>query len=338
MQRITPYIHPITIALVSGLLFAVLCMIPSTYTVDIGGYDSSYTQGFFDQEAIPAVFATPGNARWSGSDAAIIIPQYAHPMTLTMRLRAPVTKQLTITTNGTETVFTGEIDNTWQRITVPVSGGIFKPFTVFLAIHSDVGPWQAGDFRPVGVLVDEITISTAPGATPYIWPSLWVTLVSVLLWFVVLPYSQQRWMNIAICVCVPIVLASVTWRWQWWYPVPTSMAYCCVGLSLMLLNRHVRWIMTHIPHWGDLVSWLVISAWTIYIGIAQRAHVTLAVPGVEKDFRSFASRSDTLTSVFAADPFYNLGYPLLIHAIRQSIDISAFDSARWWAVAIASIA
>ncbi|NDH69614.1 MAG: hypothetical protein EBY22_17315, partial [Gammaproteobacteria bacterium] len=84
---------------------------------------------------------------------------------------------------------------------------------------------------------------------------------------------------------------------------------------------------------GVGVSW-----WWGALIWAQQTHVTLAVPGVEKDFRSFVTRSDTFAHVLQADPFYNLGYPLILWAIQQLTHASPFDAARWWAVAVAGLA
>lgn len=59
----------------------------------------------------------------------------------------------------------------------------------------------------------------------------------------------------------------------------------------------------------------------------MQAHVTLARPGVENDFRVFATR-DTLSTIFQADGFYNLGYPLLLWLVRPFTHDNPFLAAR----------
>jgi hypothetical protein len=92
------------------------------------------------------------------------------------------------------------------------------------------------------------------------------------------------------------------------------------------------------PWWSDAVVGIGLSSWWGIIVWFQRTHLTLAVPGVEKDFRSFVTRSESLTTVFQADPFYNLGYPFILWAIQQFRHISAFDAGRWWATVVAGLA
>ncbi|NCC35087.1 MAG: hypothetical protein EOM24_24210, partial [Chloroflexia bacterium] len=72
---------------------------------------------------------------------------------------------------------------------------------------------------------------------------------------------------------------------------------------------------------------LVIALWTGATLLAAQQHVTLSRPGVENDFRSFATR-ETLEQVFRADGFYNLGYPLLLWLVRPLTHDNAFLAAR----------
>jgi hypothetical protein len=80
----------------SMLLFAGMCMIPTHHHIDVGGYDSAYVQGFFDQQTIPPEFAQSGNARWSSDAAAVIIPQLGIPTQFSIKIIAPTPKQLTL--------------------------------------------------------------------------------------------------------------------------------------------------------------------------------------------------------------------------------------------------
>ena len=71
----------------------------------------------------------------------------------------------------------------------------------------------------------------------------------------------------------------------------------------------------------------LICGWTALTLLAAQGHVTLARPGVENDFRVFATRA-TLAQVFSADGFYNLGYPLLLWLARPFFDGNAFLAGR----------
>jgi hypothetical protein len=72
---------------------------------------------------------------------------------------------------------------------------------------------------------------------------------------------------------------------------------------------------------------LVIGGWLAAILLNANDHVTLARPGVENDFRVFATR-ESLAQIFSADGFYNLGYPLLLWLLRPLYDGNAFLAAR----------
>lgn len=330
-------IHSI-IAVLSALLFALICAIPTTYTLDIGGYDSAYVQGFFDQEAIPAEFGTAGMARWSSEHAAIIVPQYADPTTVTLRVAAPVTTTLVIQSNGVHDTPPFIVTPHWQSIDVTLRHGTWKPFTQFLALESPTAPWHAGDLRPVGVLLDTVTIHTPAWAAPYPWACFWVFVCSLLCGIVCRHYQLASWQISAVAIIVPIIVASLGWRWQFWYPVPNSPALVSAVLGIVLIQRHWGVLQRRMPWWADALSWGCISMWGAFLVYSQRAHVTLAIPGVEKDFRSFATRTDSIVGVFSADPFYHLGYPFIIYSIRMLTGMSAFDSAKWWAVVVACLA
>ncbi|MFN5928471.1 MAG: ArnT family glycosyltransferase [Roseiflexaceae bacterium] len=333
-----PLIHAGALALLSGLIFGIFCLIPTSYTVDVGGYDSAYMQGFFDQESIPTQFTHTGKARWSGVDAAIILPQIATPMTVTLRVISPIPKTLTISINDGSTVIRQPVHAQWQDIAFQIADGQQKPFTLHTLLRSEVAPWQAGDFRQVGVLVDTFTVTTPAWSMPYPWPIAWVILCSVLSTFVLRTTQIPAWHQYVMAVVFPVIFAAVTWRWQFWYPVPHGTAIVCGVLAIALCVHHHRLIISRFSWWGDALSWITIVVWSVSAAIAQRAHLTLAVPGVEKDFRSFASRTDSLADVFAADPFYNFGYPFILYTLRQINGTTAFDSARWWSVMIACCA
>lgn len=336
MERMTSLATTLLVATLSGILFGLICLIPVSHTIDVGGYDSAYVQGFFDQEPIPSQFATDGMARWSGADAAVILPQFATPMHVRMRVVAPHPQTVTITANGGNPVLQQWVDTSWHELSFEVPGGEFKPFTLYVALQSDIKPWQTGDPRQVGILVDSITITTLPPNLPYPWPIAWVILCSMLCSAILQSRQLPNWQQRCIAILVPVGAAIVSWRGQFWFPLPQGVAIVCGLCALMLAVRYQQRITRRIPWWGDALSGITIAVWSTSNVFMQRMHLTLAVPGVEKDFRSFASRSDSLTTVFTADPFYNYGYPFILHVIQQLSGASAFDSARWWGVIVAT--
>ncbi|NJM09290.1 hypothetical protein HC891_28395, partial [Candidatus Gracilibacteria bacterium] len=76
-----------------------------------------------------------------------------------------------------------------------------------------------------------------------------------------------------------------------------------------------------------LLPTTIVAGWLAAILVSASGHVTLARPGVENDFRVFATR-ETLQQIFSADGFYNLGYPWLLWLARPLFDGNAFLAAR----------
>lgn len=319
-------------------LFVGICIIPTRHYIDVGGYDSAYVQGFFDQQTIPTDFARSGTARWSGTDAAVIIPQLGMPTQFAITVIAPTPKQLTLYTNDA-TISSTRVSNHWQTITGVITGGQSKPFSLFVAFDTPTAPWQKGDLRQVGVLVDRIDVWTNWFAMPYPAQIVWVGLLSLLLGIWSNPLLSRNYWYIT-TIITPALLAAVTWRWQlpYPYPIPSSLAYACGIVTTLIGLRYWPVITQRWPYWSTIVVAIGVSSWWGGLVWAQQAHVTLAVPGVEKDLRAFVTRSDTLAHVLHADPFYNLGYPLILWTIRQLTHASAFDAARWWAVVVAGLA
>ncbi|MFM7679390.1 MAG: hypothetical protein ACKO83_11140, partial [Roseiflexaceae bacterium] len=283
-------------------------------------------------------FAQTGKARWSGVDAAVILPQIASPMTVTLRVFSPIPKTLVISVNDGSTVVQQPVRAAWQDVAFQIVDGQQKPFTLHASLRSEVAPWHAGDLRQVGVMVDTLSVTTPAWSMPYPWPIAWVVLCSVLSSFVLRTSQIPAWRSYLMAVIFPVFIATITWRWQFWYPIPHGSAVVCGMLAIVLGVRHHRILTSRFRWWGDAVSGITIGVWSVSAALAQRAHLTLAVPGVEKDFRSFASRSDSLADVFAADPFYNSGYPFILYSLRQLSTTSAFVSATWWSVVVASCA
>ncbi len=334
-NTLIPYI--ITV-MASIFLFGVMCMIPTRHHIDIGGYDSAYVQGFFDQQRIPTEFAQAGTARWSGNEAAIIIPQLGIPTQFAITAVASTPKQLTLRINDNAAVST-PITTQWQTITGTIRDGYRKPFSLFVSVATTTAPWQKGDLREVGILVDSVDVWTPWFALPYPSQILWVGLLSLLLGIWTKSLLPRTYWYLT-TILSPVLIAAITWRWQlpYPYPLPSSLAYVCGIVAGLIIIRHWATLTQRWPWWSDALVALGIAGWWGMLVLAQQTHVTLAVPGVEKDFRSFVTRSDSLAHVWQADPFYNLGYPFILWGIQQLTGTSAFDAGRWWAVSVAGLA
>src|SRR6185436_9005615 len=64
-----------------ALLLALAYQVPVTHTVDIGGYDAAYVQGFYDPERAeapgdhPFLAGSDGSARWTRGVSDLLFPQ-----------------------------------------------------------------------------------------------------------------------------------------------------------------------------------------------------------------------------------------------------------------------
>src|SRR5262249_148794 len=145
------------------------------------------------------------------------------------------------------------------------------------------------------------------------------------------------------CISV-LVLGSgflVLYRAQPPYPYPLLRLLPAIDVLLAgaLALRYGPALAQRIPALLDGLAIGGIGAWTAAVLIAAQRHVTLSVPGVEKDFRVFATRSEHLFGTFGAqskemagviqaDGFYNLGYPLLLWLARPLANDNPFLAAR----------
>ena len=112
------------------------------------------------------------------------------------------------------------------------------------------------------------------------------------------------------------------------YPLRSLPLWSIGGLGALLLLRSAPTLLARYP-WllSRLAPLLLISGWTLFLLFIAREHVTLSRPGVENDFRVFATRQ-TLAQIFQADGFYNLGYPLLLWLVRPYAEGNAFLAGR----------
>jgi 4-amino-4-deoxy-L-arabinose transferase-like glycosyltransferase len=348
--------------LIGALLFAGAYQIPARHEVDVGGYDAAYVQGFFEAERAADAQGAPephpppaylegsgGAARWSRASSAMRFPQAGRPATLRLRLSGwraegpPPRLQLLL--NGRELLADLATTGAWQEVDVPLSGGQLKASDFFVELRS--GTARLDDGREVGVLLDAATYSVGgPPTAPDPVQVAYGALAAALLWLLYQTADRRpqtadrrprevRLAPYAAALFVLLLLFLLCYRLQppitrfpllWLMPVANGL------LAAALLVRVARWSPAHgwiaaRPWLLDLVAVLGVAAWLGAVLLYARAHVTLAVPGVENDFRVFATRPD-FASIFRADGFYNLGYPLLLWLARPLASENAFLAAR----------
>ncbi|NJN65504.1 MAG: hypothetical protein HC884_01730 [Chloroflexaceae bacterium] len=134
------------------------------------------------------------------------------------------------------------------------------------------------------------------------------------------------------------------------YPFPLRWLLPTIDTLLVVLlvfrqnhgPRLILWLAGRFPPLppiglSDLLALMGVSGWFAAVLGAARDHVTLSVPGVEKDFRVYATRATDLAEVFRADGFYHLGYPLLLWLVHPFTGSNVFVAARLIAAASGSL-
>ncbi len=326
--------------LVCALIVSLLIhVVPTRQVVDIGGYDSVYLQGFFEQQVAPNPFGNAGRVRWSGADAALRLPLIGMPSTLTIRVAAPITKTLTVQTTGATATHTFDAPYAWNDVTVPMPIALTKWTDTPVVFGTSVAPWQKGDLRNVGVLVDTVTYHSSWFALPY--PSIAVlTMVVALLFAQLVPmHWAGRFGRIAIAACVPNVIVMVCIRYPFHQGLvwPSVLVWVTGLLLCFLIWRNRERVSAHWEHSQERYIVAGIGIWCAAMAVVQRNHLTLVVPGVEKDFRSFATRSDSASEVFRADAFYQYGYPAILWMARIIGGHDVFVTALIWAIVAATL-
>jgi len=344
------------VALLGVLATALLYQIPARHPVDVGGYDAAYVQGFHeplrsaDLRETPAyVDGSDGSVRWTQGSSVLLFPQSGLPATVSLRLRGwrpdgtPVPVQVLL--NGGQELARFDVGPEWQEYRVAINGGLLKASDFFVEIRSSTFRLP-GDARDLGVLVDRAEYRVAGGTAglimPYPTQLLYGGLAALLVWLLL----DGRWA-------------------RWRGPAYAGLALAFVLLYRLpppLYPHPLRWLL---PHLNLLLAGLLAlrlappallaraifwrgaagAAVLLWAGLmlrAQQLHVTLSLPGVEGDFRVFALRSIRLFGAYnsageynmlndgaiRADGFYNLGYPLLLWALRPFTADNAFLAAR----------
>lgn len=334
-----------------GVLLIVLAyQLPVRQQVAIGYDDAGYVQGFADATnrwgIVTDTTGTSTAYRWSGSSSVLLFPQVGLPARATIRLRgwrpegeeAPSVRVLL---NGRELLGTIATSTTWEEHSFTISSGLAKPQDVFLQLETDSVTIIGSAAR--GVQVDRAVFETTG------WP--------------IMPYPGQ----VAGGALATLLVAALIRRWRWSVLVASALAVgfvlvyrvgilpfavrsywlvVCGVLTVGLLAQsvgHPNLFVTLPAHWKtrlvDGIALSVVAVWTGVLVRMARAHVVLSLPGVEKDFRVFATRSDawwcapgpfdgTANCVWRADGFYQLGYPALVWALRPFTDDNPFLAAQ----------
>lgn len=333
-------------ALCFGAVLIVLCyQVPATHRVDIGGYDAAYVRGFHDPQDMaygsqPYVQGSDGRVRWSRARSFLVFPQAGQPATITLRLRgwrpaslAIPAPQVGLWLNANQHLATLTVGNDWQTYIIPIRGGLLKASDVVLELRSTpvVLPDEG---REVGILLDRVTYRVAaPYITPYPFQVLYGALVSGLL-LLVLQTHVSPWRAALGCVVgsmgVALAFLALTRLQPVFYPYPLHglLPTLVPALAALLFLAHAPPLLVRRPMLVHLLALVGVLLWLGAVWRAAGDHLTLSVPGVEKDFRVFATRATDLANVFQADGFYHLGYPLLLWLVRPLTADNSFLAAR----------
>ncbi|MGC9041122.1 MAG: glycosyltransferase family 39 protein [Roseiflexus sp.] len=345
-----PAIYTIAAALAGMLLVTLLCQIPVTHRVDVGRFDAGYVRGFYDPERLDLPQAraylngSDGSARWTRAESFLLFPQAGLPAEVTLRLRGwradGSPPNVAILIDGRE-AYTGVTTGEWQEIRLAVQQSSLKPEDVLITLRADTAPISSGDPRPAGVLVDAAEYRTArPPLQPYPAQLAWGALAGALL---ALALADAQWggrapwlrfltpLHAWVAGMLLIGLAYLLlYRLQPAYPYPLRglLPGVCALLGATMAVRYGPALAARQPTLPDVLAAGGIVVWTTAILLAAQDHVTLSVPGVEKDFRVFATRAIDLALIFRADGFYHLGYPLLLWCVAPLTEGNVFLAAR----------
>jgi hypothetical protein len=303
-------------ACLAGIVIVLLYQAPVRRTFDIGGNDAGVVQGFAEPERFPTSEGSgfDGLVRRVLPTAALRFPQLGTPAAVTMRWLAPTGVPVVVQINDdlrVQLVAQGQ----WEEQTVVLTGGWRKAFDTVVRITS-----PAAD----QILLDRIEITVLPPVWPHPAQLLYAGLIGVLC--KALFHRRPRWQPVLVIVGYGAgwLLLYRNSHYPLIYLPPISVAV----LGAATLVRYWPLLSTRWPQWAT--PWLTVAIVVIWMGAlvpAMQAHVTLARPGVENDFRVFATR-DTLSTIFQADGFYNLGYPLLLWLVRPFTHDNPFLAAR----------
>jgi 4-amino-4-deoxy-L-arabinose transferase-like glycosyltransferase len=334
LAALTWAVRAIAASLAGMALMTILCQIPVTHHIDVGRFDAAYVRGFYDPERLDLpqarayLHGSDGSARWTRAESYLLLPQAGLPAEVTIRLRGwradGALPDIAILVDGHE-VYAGATTGEWQEVRIPLRRVSLKPEDVLVTVRSGVAPVSAGDPRLVGVLVDTVVYRTAqPPLQPYPAQLAWGALAGGLLFLALTGVrggGTVRWLRFVAPLRAWLIgmlligaLYLFFYRIQPAYPYPLRglLPGVCAALGAVVALRYSPALAARLPVLPDVLAVGGIAVWTTAVLLAAQDHVTLSVPGVEKDFRVFATRAVDLALVMRADGFYNLGYPFLI--------------------------
>jgi 4-amino-4-deoxy-L-arabinose transferase-like glycosyltransferase len=350
LAALTWAVRAIAASLAGMALVTILCQIPVSHHIDVGRFDAAYVRGFYDPERLDLpqarayLHGSDGSARWTRAESYLLLPQAGLPAEVMIRLRGwradSALPDFAILVDGYE-VYTGATTGEWQEVRIPLRRVSLKPEDVLVTIRSGVAPVSAGDPRLVGVLVDTVVYRTAqPPLQPYPAQLAWGALAGGLLFLALTGVrggGTVRWLRFVAPLRAWLVgmlligaLYLFFYRIQPAYPYPLRglMPGVCAALGAIVTLRYGPALAARLPVLPDVLAVSGIAVWTTAVLLAAQDHVTLAVPGVEKDFRVFATRAVDLALVLRADGFYNLGYPFLLWLFAPLTGGNSFLAAR----------
>lgn len=330
-------------ALAAGAVLAVvLYQLPARQIIDLGGLDAALTQGFVDRPVRDdaRLAGSDGSARAMQAQAALVLPQFGWPLALELHARAAdaAATTLQVRQGDGQVVAQLRIDDAWRAQSVTLAAGWWRPSDLVVELRGDA------------VLLDRVTVATAGWPiVPAPWIVASVMLASVawawrLGWLAGAPQSGRRWglalgaIALVLLCYRHLPLGSVPLRRAPHLLALLSLAAAAWPAALAAVRRR--------PAWLDAAALALIAGWSAAVAWQSLGHVTLAIPGVENDFRVFALRSARLFGQYAADGsyraatdgvlradgFYHLGYPLLLWLARPFTDDNPFLAARALAV------
>ncbi|MBS1964344.1 MAG: glycosyltransferase family 39 protein [Chloroflexi bacterium SZAS-1] len=326
--------------LAGAFLVALAYQLPVTHIIDFGGYDAAYVQGMGEPlSAIPALAGSDGSARLWDAQGALLLPQAGLPATLILHARSPdeAPHDVVILLNSAQELGRFAVGPQWEAHSVAINRGLLKPNDVVIQLR---GP------EP-GVLVDYAEFRAGPPPIlPYPPQLLYGALAAGLLWVLVhgpqvlVPRPALLWLAGVLLITLAFLLL---YRMQLLYPYPLLRLLPALDALLVALCalRFAPAVVHRAPALPDALALTAIGGWAVALLMANRAHVTLSVPGAENDFRVFALRSAHLVGAFPAgiddaardgvlraDGFYNLGYPFLLWLVRPFTSDNPFLAAR----------
>ncbi len=341
---------------VGAILTVLVYQVPAAHTVDVGWNDGFYVQGFADAANRWGVTTDDTGAersyRWSQPASALIFPQIGLPARATLNWRAwrppgSPPPRVRVLLNGTEELGVFAATGGWEQHSFEIGGGLLKPRDLFLSLV--VEPPLERDGSLWGVQVDQASLTTARWPIiPYPAQALGGGLAALLA--AIALHRRPRLLLVAVVAMQLLFLLSYRLQAT---PYPLRLLWPgLIGLwGAVAAGRYLESAaLTHVERSGrsaertwrylpEVFALGLAAMWLVVFWWVGRSHVVLSVPGVEKDFRVFATRSEALVCppgallpdahcVLRADGFYQLGYPFLLWLFRPLVDDNAFAAAQ----------